>query len=705
MQDARASAGLGRMIGLGGLFTYIYCMMASQAIVASPLFGAALFMCSQVTQVFFSTYTGTARMLFSRAERIGRTVLLGVLLLSVLSLVLIYPGRLSNENAWMIFGLVLATAVRDGLCRRVIRAEVQGLFTRRRFWLYMALLHLIPAVTIAAVFLTNLPLTTAWLLVAGYGLCDLLALWFQLLDRGDQAYRRQHPPRSEAAAALHTTLRSANAFRVYDALSALIIIAVDMSAVLCFSFMGLLKRDTMLIALLISLGVAFLFYMTAELLLRHYQRRRTKPVEPTNLLLAGLFLWLYGLNSFRHAIDPAAHTPDANLYFCLGLCTAGSALSLTAVTWLERAMRSVAHFTVGQAPVGYDTLRTASRDMATLIGQMLTLGLLTLMVFTHPGSGEGREVVVHPLLLFPALALVVACIVFTFRFPLSANALHKLRRFLRLEEKGDRNEALRSQLEQVVLQPSRQPFATRVVRWLLRHLIRHRLQGVENIHPDDSNPIVFICNHGEIHGPLAAVANIPVYIRPWVISEMVLDKKEVAEYVYKYTFSGLKWMPGWLKWPVSRLTGRLSVACFRQLQGIPVYRNQPKYLMKTFRASTEALETGDNLLIFPENPEANTEDPGYKAERLLDFFEGFALLGQVYHMRTGKNCRFLPMYIHKGLRTITFGTEFCYDPDNKDIQQEIKRISDECYRQMHAIMEAEDAKYREKHHKPEKAGD
>ena len=695
MQDARATVGLGRLIGLGGLFTYIYCMVASQAIVASPLFGAALFMCAQVTQVYFSTYAGTVRLQISRGWRIWRTVLLAVLLLSVLSLVLIYPGQLSNENAWMLFGLVAAITVRDTLCRRLIRANVQGRLRRRRFMADMALLHLLPAAAVLWIFLRNLAPHTAWLLLGGYGLCDLLTLYFQLLDRGDQVNRKQHPPQAEAAAELHTTLKSANAFRVYDALSALIVIALDMSTVLCFSFMAVRMQDTMLIALLIATGVAFLSYITAELLLRSYQRRRTKPVDPTNLLLAGLFIWLYGLNSFRHAISPQANAPDVNIYFCLGLCSAGSTLCLTAVTWLEKSMRGVAHFAVGQDPVGYDAMRDASRDMATLVGQMLTLGLLTLMVFTHHGR-TGEKPVVHPMLLFPALVLVVACIIFTFRFPLSANALHKVRRFLRLEEKGDRNEALRAQLEQVVLQPSRQPFATRVARWLLRHLYRHHLQNVESIHPNDANPIVFICNHGEIHGPLAAVSNIPVYIRPWVISEMVMDKKEVAEYVYKYTFSGLDWMPKWLKWPVSRLTGRLSVACMRQIESIPVYRNQPKYLMKTFRASAVALETGDNLLIFPENPEANAEDPGYKSEGLLEFFEGFALLGQVYHLRTGKNCRFLPMYIHKGMRTITFGTEFSYDPDNTDTQKEIKRISDECYRQMHEIMEAEDARYLEK---------
>ena len=34
----------------------------------------------------------------------------------------------------------------------------------------------------------------------------------------------------------------------------------------------------------------------------------------------------------------------------------------------------------------------------------------------------------------------------------------------------------------------------------------------------------------------------PVPVRPWTISDISIDPDEVAQYVYKYTFSQMKWL-------------------------------------------------------------------------------------------------------------------------------------------------------------------
>ena len=121
-----------------------------------------------------------------------------------------------------------------------------------------------------------------------------------------------------------------------------------------------------------------------------------------------------------------------------------------------------------------------------------------------------------------------------------------------------------------------------------------------------------------------------------------------------------------------------------QLECVPVYRDKPGQLMKTFRASVEAMQAGDNLLIFPENPNAVEQDHGYEREGVGVLFSGFAMLGQIYHSRTGKQCRFVPMYCDKHTRTITFAPEIVYN-DEADPEEERRRVASACEAEMNRI--------------------
>ena len=53
------------------------------------------------------------------------------------------------------------------------------------------------------------------------------------------------------------------------------------------------------------------------------------------------------------------------------------------------------------------------------------------------------------------------------------------------------------------------------------------------------------------------------------------------------------------------------------------------------------------------------------------------------------------MYAHKGLRTISFGTEIVYDPDN-DPMKERDRIVDGAYGQMLGMAAREEALYQQR---------
>ena len=210
---------------------------------------------------------------------------------------------------------------------------------------------------------------------------------------------------------------------------------------------------------------------------------------------------------------------------------------------------------------------------------------------------------------------------------------------------------------------------------------RCKLIHPENIQTDDSNPLVFLCNHGEFYGPMACKMYIPVPIRAWAISSMMNDKKSVAQYIYENTTSRQKGMPEIEKRILARMAAWLSVNVMGQLECIPVYRDSPMKLRETFRLSMEAMEAGDNLLIFPENPENK-----YPREGIGELSPGFVMLADIYWKKKGKRLRMLPMYADKKRRRVCFGHVIEYDPE-RNLKDETDRIVLEATKQIRGMAE------------------
>lgn len=233
---------------------------------------------------------------------------------------------------------------------------------------------------------------------------------------------------------------------------------------------------------------------------------------------------------------------------------------------------------------------------------------------------------------------------------------------------------------------------TRSVRMLmaiLRCVMPHELKDVGNVHLSEEEPIVYLCNHGEFYGPIAGMLYCPGFVRPWSISELCCDLQEATAYIKRYTLKKVDWVDA-RKQRVANFLARIMLRIMGAVQSIPVFRHKPRELMTTFRQSVEALQQGANLLIFPEDPDTDPEHPGYKSGRPPELFRGFPMLAQVYYSRTGKRCRFMPMVCYKKGRTVSFGTEIVYNPDNDPIAER-DRIVDETFQQMQALYDREEA--------------
>lgn len=214
---------------------------------------------------------------------------------------------------------------------------------------------------------------------------------------------------------------------------------------------------------------------------------------------------------------------------------------------------------------------------------------------------------------------------------------------------------------------------------ILRPFNRHRMVDLDHVRQDPDNPIVFLGNHAEIYGPIASALCFPVPVRFWVISKMMFRKQDVRSYLYENTFSKKTYLPVFIRKLLAWYLGWLSVNVMNALRAIPVYRDSPMKLRQTLRESIEALENGENLMIFPEHPEGK-----YVKGGISELSPGFVMLAEAWQKKTGKKLRILPVFANREKRTFTFGDEITYEPEN-GYAAEQERILKEAYEQLTAL--------------------
>lgn len=243
---------------------------------------------------------------------------------------------------------------------------------------------------------------------------------------------------------------------------------------------------------------------------------------------------------------------------------------------------------------------------------------------------------------------------------------------------------MRQGAEQQAAQPLRKrklkdlpTFRKRGMRWLYRALYPffHCRVRIPEEMQDSREPVVFIANHYNVFGPISFVVSMPVVSNVWINEELVNPESS-----RKSLHSGLrKMLPFLNESQITRLStklARLTVYVLTQAGMIPVDRNQSSKLITTMRQSIASLQEGHNLLIFPE-----TGLPEYSLTSVTPFFPGFAVLGRLYHRKTGRTLRFCPCYIDEQHRLIRLGETVSYDPE-ADPKTEPNRVSDELNRRI-----------------------
>lgn len=192
---------------------------------------------------------------------------------------------------------------------------------------------------------------------------------------------------------------------------------------------------------------------------------------------------------------------------------------------------------------------------------------------------------------------------------------------------------------------------------------RCKVKGKENLKKEDEAR-VFISNHYELYGPMSVFLNFPYKFRPWIIDKM-MDEESVEKQMGLMIYNNYKHVPKFIKKILLKCVKSLVVFIMHRAKGIPVSRENFRANLETMKVSTETLEKGYALSIFPEL--------WYKKEGVGEFQTGFEHIAKYHYQKTGKKISFYPMFISHQNKAMYIGEPIVYNPES-DQTQEKQRI-------------------------------
>ncbi|MBR3806136.1 MAG: glycosyltransferase [Clostridia bacterium] len=155
---------------------------------------------------------------------------------------------------------------------------------------------------------------------------------------------------------------------------------------------------------------------------------------------------------------------------------------------------------------------------------------------------------------------------------------------------------------------------------------------------------IYICRHLDMHGPYTTLKWLDFNVHPMVLHPFFTKQTCYKQYA-DYTFTervGKKKGKFNIK---AYIASRFVPALVRSIGAIPVYRGSVECI-KTFRQAVKCLEKGQNVIVYP--------DVEYTADsdKESEIYDGFLYIGRFYKKATGKDLRFIPLYIDEKKKSI-----------------------------------------------------
>ncbi|HTX90886.1 MAG TPA: hypothetical protein VMC09_06680 [Anaerolineales bacterium] len=184
-----------------------------------------------------------------------------------------------------------------------------------------------------------------------------------------------------------------------------------------------------------------------------------------------------------------------------------------------------------------------------------------------------------------------------------------------------------------------------------------KLVGEENL--PRRGPAVFIGNHLDAMGPIAAACSIPLRLHPWIVADMMDRDLAPVWLQWDLCERQLHLKPPFSRW-MARAICKVAVPLFYSLGCIPVYRGDYDRMQQvTLAMSMDVLRQDKFLLVFPED----NRMAGDPLTRMQPFQRTFVRLGEMYYEETGERLGFHPVAIHQS-GYVVVGKPVAYDPLN-----------------------------------------
>jgi hypothetical protein len=177
-------------------------------------------------------------------------------------------------------------------------------------------------------------------------------------------------------------------------------------------------------------------------------------------------------------------------------------------------------------------------------------------------------------------------------------------------------------------------------------------------------PAVYVCRHRDLRGPIDTLLWLSAPVRPWVY-HVFCERKNCYHQYADYTLTQRKGWPKIFAVPVARILSWVVPGLCGSMHAIPVYRSTAR-VVTTFRKTLEALKAGMRVIIYPD---VNYADA---SEQMGALYEGYMVLGSLYHRATGRNLLFIPLRSEH--RHIAAGAAIEYD-GSKPREQESERVA------------------------------
>ena len=200
------------------------------------------------------------------------------------------------------------------------------------------------------------------------------------------------------------------------------------------------------------------------------------------------------------------------------------------------------------------------------------------------------------------------------------------------------------------------------------------VEGAEDL-PEE--PVIIVGNHCQMNGPIVGELYVPELPYIWCAGEMMC-LKDVPEYAFRDFWSRKpRWTHPFYKL-LSYIIAPLSVCVFNNARTIGVYHDAR--ILSTFKNTVKKLQEGKSVVIFPEQDVKHNHI-------VYDFQDKFIDIAKLYYKKTGKELRFVPMYIAPKLKKLYLGKPVRFCPA-EPMEAERSRICNYLMDAITAIAEA-----------------